>query len=170
MSVVQVGTMGNRRGRVSSIGAQIGALPGQTTQTVPPGGKVRMWRIDFVYTGPAQTLYACWGLKKSGGLLTGVNFDNGAGLQGAAFAAYGMPVEASTNRAYVYVIDAILPIPTNTPEATYDVFVWITTNSSSPKDERYILKIDTDAGIVKVESPVAPSVAVSGMQAGYQKV
>ncbi len=170
MSVVLVGKMGGSKGRVSSIGSRIGAISGQTTQIVAPGDKVRMWRIDFVYTGPAQTLYACWGLKRRGGLLTGVNFDNGAGLQGPAFAAYGMPVDASVDRAYAYIIDAVLPIPTNTPEATYDVFVWITPNRSNPLLDSDFLRIDTDAGIVKVQAPVAPSVSVSGMQAGYQKV
>ena len=166
MSVVPVGKMGGSKGKVSSIGARIGAIPGQIIQTVSPGGKVRLWRIDFTYTGPAQTLYACWGLKRKG---LSVNFNNGDGLQGGSsmFAAYGIPVEQATNRAYTYIVDAVYTVPSDTPEATYDVFVWISRLKSA--SEASILRIDTDASIVKVEVP-APSVSVSNMQAGYQKV
>ncbi len=161
MSVIQV----SRRGVGSISNLRIGALPGSYPIVVEPGGVVRLYKVNFIYTGPAQRLWICWGLK--GGGFFGTNFNNGNGLQGgpATFASDSIDVPASVNQPLSFSVNASHAIPSDAPQVSYDVFVWIATQSSPL--EANILAITTDSNIVKVQ---AIATSISSIDAGYQKV
>ena len=144
----------------------IGALPGSYPIVVEPGKRVRVSEVQFTYSGPPKTLWVCWGLKKKG---WSVNFNNGDGLVGGkyGFASSSITASEGVNVPITRYVDAQLFIPVDL-DGTYDVFVWISTQSSA--DESKILAIDTDAGVIKVQKAYPPLSSVSEMDAGYQVV
>ena len=147
---------------VSGIG-RIGALPGDYPIAVAPGGMVRLSRVDFTYSGPAQILVVGWGLKKLG--FFGTGFNNGKGLEGGpSMAGYAsFTVQESQDRKYSFQVNATMFILMDTPEDIYDAFVWISTQPTP--NEAEILRIETDSNIIKVQKLAG---GVGDMQAEYQ--
>jgi len=146
-------------GGIRISGGGIGALPGSYPISVYVENVVRANQVTFTYQGPAGVLYLCWGLKAGTG-----DFNNGANLEGGMWTSTPIYVmESLTPTQFpVYNISADLLITANMRTGrTYDTYIWFSTNNST--QEANMLKrlgaserlIDTDSGIVKINSELA---------------
>ena len=118
---------------------------------VRPGEIVSLDRATFTYTGPEQMLFICWGLKRRRGASEiEVPFNNGGGLYLGQFAANWITVPAVVNQKFDVPILADLVIPSETEQATYDTFIWVS-KSASTKEADMLMNIDTDRDVVSVE-------------------
>ena len=138
-------------------GSQISRLAEGGPYPIPvvPGNTVAVYKSVFDYTGPAATLYVCWGLKAGG------NFNNGAGLAGGAswYSFMTMSVPATGVNQFVTFTSPLgasarLVIP-DVASAIYDTFIWLST-VASPDETKFVQRdsggglIDTDAGVIQI--------------------
>ena len=157
-------------------GSQISRLAegGPYPIQVVPGNTVAVYKAVFDYTGPAATLYVCWGLKAGQG-----NFNNGANLVGGSswYTYMTMSVPATGINQFVTFtsptgISARLVIPDVAP-ALYDTFIWLST-APTPDESKFVQRdsggalIDTDSGVIQL-SQVA-RVQGRNLQVAYMKV
>lgn len=136
----------------------LGALNTGTIRVLP-GEAVGVNRARFRYWGRRQTMYLCWGLKRRGV----VGFSNGLGLEGGFYNAQPIEVPESNGS----MIDVVFPvvggyfIDPSIPPATYDTYIWLSTDVNDLKNEVNFIRrkgssnglIDTDAGVIEVIKP-----------------
>jgi len=123
------------------------------------GETVSLRVAQFHYSGPGGRLYVCWGLKKRdlGAIHTGVDFNNGQGLEPAgkfAYAAVDVPASAVTTLVPFSGLAANMQIGTEVPATSgydhrvYNVFIWVTIEPTAT--EARFATSNTDAGVLEV--------------------
>lgn len=122
-----------------------------------PDNVLKIVRVKFAYSGPAANLFACFGLKRRGGLMDSVNFDNGYGLEGGpnAFGYAALSVAANEQVDKSVATTWPLRLGEMPADRKYNTFKWLTKGQPTA-DESYIVKgvnfNDDDADVVDLRS------------------
>ncbi|MDP2663642.1 MAG: hypothetical protein Q8R28_23245 [Dehalococcoidia bacterium] len=109
---------------------------------------LKITRVQFIYTGPAQNVFVCFGLKRDTGMFGSTAFDNGNLLEGGPTAfgyatvsvpqGSGVPIDQFVATTWPLQLGSM---PTG---RTFDAVVWIT-HQTPTAEEKYIIKL-ADSG------------------------
>ena len=142
----------------SRAGLQYSALPGAYPITVVPGDRVIVDQVSLDWTGPAKTLFICWGIK------AGADFNNGQGLLGGpsyfAAASFTVPNAPGVWTGLILrTVNAPLVIPPGIVAGViYDTFDWISYTGTALQVEMVLPESganpDLDNGILLGATPL----------------